>query len=152
MKTHSCRAYSQLTHPLYDPWSHDSGIIAKGKNGRLKKPEKRICEFALKMSRATEIKSLQHGCLNMTRTRTIQIDILRWNGEGLRHTWNYKKIRDVESRRNCLIHGRVHQLTVSTRAHPWKHVHTRNIIWTEQILFIYLEIQMYACVPVCVCM
>lgn len=125
--------------------------LLKKKDGRLKKSEKRICEFALEMSRATEIKSLQHGCLSMTRTRTVQIDILMWNGEGLRHTWNYKKLRDVESRRNSLIQGRVHQLTVSINAHPWKHVHTRNIIQTEQILFIYLEIHMYACVPICVC-
>lgn len=76
--------------------------LLKKKDRRLQKPENGVCEFSLEMSRGTTIKSHQHGYLNMTGTRTIQIGMFMWSPEGWRHTWNYKKLRDVENRRNYL--------------------------------------------------
>lgn len=52
--------------------------LLKKKDGRLQKPENGVCEFSLEMSRGTAIKSHQHGYLNMTGTRTIQIGMLMW--------------------------------------------------------------------------
>lgn len=115
-----------------------------------------VISCLLGLSEAISMKSHQQGCLNMTRTKLTCTGMLtNMKGDKLwRPQPQTKKLQTMKvywDGRNNLPKGRTHQLAGYPTPNRPENIHTRNIIWIEQTVFIYSGIYTYSYIHTYIC-
>lgn len=129
-----CSAQSQVIHlqPTPAPRARDHSRKEGGKSQETK-------DFR----ETTPMKSHQQPCLNKTWTKTVPTDTLNWKGKGHKASTldkNYGPPRNANNRRNSPPPGKSsHSGYPIPDGQLWKYIHASNIIWTKQVVFMYLE-------------
>ena len=75
--------------------------------------------------------------------------MLMWVGVGPKASTRHKKLTNAQSRRNCLLQERTHQLVIQYQMVGSKNKYTNDIIQTKQVMirniqvYIYIHIYIY---------
>jgi hypothetical protein len=69
--------------------------------------------------------------------------MLMWVGVGPKASTRHKKLTNAQSRRNCLLQERTHQLVIQYQMVGSKNKYTNDIIQTKQVMIRNIQVYIY---------